>query len=93
MTALIFCLVHSTLSMITAYDDAAHGFNVHYDCNHSQRQINLIEYSAEEYQKYTDITAQTEYLAMNDPVAHETVVFVRRITQHEGTDDCQKSNE
>ena len=81
------------LSMLTADDDAAYGFNVHYDCNHSQRQISLIDHGADEYKKDTDIAAQTEYLAMNDPVAHETVVFVRRVAQHKRTDDCQKSNE
>jgi hypothetical protein len=43
--------------MIPADDDAAYGFNVHYDRNHNQRQISLIEYSTEEYQKDTDVTA------------------------------------
>jgi len=79
--------------MIPADDDAAYGFNVHYDGNHNQRQINLIEYGTKEYEKDTHIAAQTEYLTMNDPVAHETVIFVCRIAQHKGTDDRQKSNE
>jgi len=81
------------LSMIPADDDAAYGFNVHYEGNQSQSQRNLIEYGTKEYEKDTDIAAQTGHLAMNDPVAHETVILVCRIAQHKGTDDCQKSNE
>ena len=41
--ALILRFANSMLSMIPADDDAAYGFNVHYDRNYNQRQIDLVE--------------------------------------------------
>jgi hypothetical protein len=75
--------------MVTAYDDAPYGFNVHYDRYHNERQVNLIEYGAEEYHKDAKIAAHTESLA--NMLSHETVVFVRRIAHHKRPHNRQKS--
>ena len=79
--------------MVPADDDAAHGFNVHHSGNNDQRQNSLVEQGAEEYQKDTHIAAHAETLAAPDAVAHEAVVFIRRIAHHKGTDDRQKSSQ
>ena len=93
MIDLIRAFARCMLSMIPADDDAAYGFNIHHDRNHHERKKDLVEECAEKYQGYPDIASQTEYLARIDPGTHETVVFVRCIAQHEGTDDRKEANQ
>ena len=52
-----------------------------------------MEQGAEEYEKDADIAAHAESLAVPDVVAHEAVVFVRRIAHHKGPDNRQKSGQ
>ncbi len=73
--------------------DAAYGFNIHHGCDHYQRQESLVKNCAEEYEKYADIAAETESSAVTDAAAHDTVVFVCCITQHEGTDNRQEPSQ
>ena len=73
-------------------DDPSYGFNIHHGCNHYQRQESLVKNCADEYEKYSDIAAETESPAMTDAAAHDTVEFVCCITQHEGTDNRQTTS-
>ena len=88
-------LVVAMQSMLIVSDlDAADHFEIHHDRNEQEHRKNQMSHSAKKDQKHPYVTPHSEsnLTPCLDPLAHQVIVLICRVAQHERTDDGHETN-